>query len=63
MKPGNSAKRSEGLGGCLVVQLRTMSLLYLEKVIGDFKIEEMRRRLMETRNNITPGVCVIPAEK
>jgi hypothetical protein len=40
-----------------------MGLLYLEKVIRDFKIEEMRWRLMETRNNITSGVYVIPAEK
>ena len=40
-----------------------MGLLYLEKVIRDFKIEEVRRRLMETRNNITPGVYVIPTEK
>jgi hypothetical protein len=40
-----------------------MDLLYLEKVIRDFKLEEVRRRLMETRNNITLGVCVIPDEK
>lgn len=40
-----------------------MGLLYLKKVIRDFKIEEMRRRLMETINNITAGVYVIPAEK
>jgi len=40
-----------------------MALLYLEKVIRDFKMDELGRRLMETGNNITPGVYVIPAEK
>jgi len=36
--------------------LRITGVFYLEKVIRDFKIEEVRRRLMETRNIITPGV-------
>jgi len=40
-----------------------MGLLYLEKVIRDFKIEELRRLLMDMRNNITTGVNVMPAEK
>jgi hypothetical protein len=40
-----------------------MCLLYLEKAIRDFKIEKLRRILMDMRNNITTGVNVIPAEK
>jgi hypothetical protein len=39
-----------------------MGLLYLKKVIGDFKIEVVRESLMESRNNEVPGVYVIPAE-